>query len=214
MAEPAGVLSLLQLCFEMSPKGRAACLDLCLNAGDNAVVGDAGLDPAAAVVGEVEQGWCGAVDRVGEAGLGGIAVLELVPESEEVSGAVGWKKAEDALDGAKLVPFALGPAALDKSHGVADIDLAEVVDEEHFEHVLDIDRLGGEGLEREGEQGKLPRVLGGVLQAVACGLGVGLGCGVAHADFACDGFEAVGFEDEGEDLVERGHGLIVGGRRL
>lgn len=202
-SEPSGGLGFSEFGFEVLPQGGGASLDLVADAGDDAGVGDVVFDPAAAVIGQVEQGRHGAIDRVGEAGFGGIAVFELVPQGEEVGGAVGRKEAEDALGGEALVLLALGPAAFDEGHGVAGIDLADVVDQEHFEDAAHVDGCGGKGFEGEGEEGELPGVLGGVFQAVGEGdLLRGFGCGVGDTDFAGDGFEAVGLEGEREDVGE------------
>lgn len=211
-SEPSGGLGFSEFGFEVLPQGGGASLDLVADAGDDAGVGDVVFDPAAAVVCEVEQGRHSAVDGVGEAGFGRVTVFELVPQGEEVGGAVGREEAEDALGGEALVLLALGPAAFDEGHGVAGIDLADVVDQKHFEDAAHVDGCGGEGFEGESEEGELPGVFGGVFQAV--GEGDLLGCfgrGVGDADFAGDGFEAVGLEGEGEDVGEGCgvHGEIV-----
>ncbi|VTR67285.1 hypothetical protein DESC_60025 [Desulfosarcina cetonica] len=108
-----------------------------------------------------------AVEGVGEARLGGFTGFELIPQGTKCLGLVPGQQIEDAFGRGR---FALGLVLVSDAVvaiGIAGIDLHQIVDQHHADHLQKIDRVIGLGVltQHQGHQGQVPGVLGIVLLA-------------------------------------------------
>ncbi len=127
------------------------------------------FDPGPPIGGEVEEQGLESVDGGGEAALGRLTGLELVPHGPEVGGlVVGQQRVEPV--GGRLLAGGLGHLGhLVVDVGVAGVDLDDVVDQHHLEHTEDVDGRFGVFGEYEDGESQVPHVLGIVLLAAAVG---------------------------------------------
>ena len=117
----------------------------------------------------VEQQGLQAVEGGGVAGLRSLARLELLPQPPQGVALAGGQQAEDALRRGALPLLLAGVGGLVVGEGVAGVDLHEVVDQVHAQHLAQVDLRGGMLTQDQRHQRQVPGVLGVVLPAVVVG---------------------------------------------
>ena len=168
--EMAGVDEFLDQFLCVMPESDRAVGDVAV-AGDDAVVGDAVFFPTAALHAAVEQHRLEAVAGGGEFGLGRFLRLEFVPQPAKLARLVGGQQAEDAVGGDRLALVLVDHRGVVVGERVAGVDFDEIVDDEHFQDVEDVEaRPVGVLGEHDDAEAEMPRMLGVVLGAAALGV--------------------------------------------
>jgi len=143
----------------MFPEFRTAALDLRPHSVDDLLIAHAILDPASTIVVEIQQNGHAAIDSFRETGLVRLARIELLPETDEKVARLFGSQPADPFHRFQLLSFPFFPAFVSKDELVPCVNLAEIVNEQHGYHPVDIDlqiQAVGQGYR---EQGDLPAVL-------------------------------------------------------
>ncbi len=121
----------------------------------------------------------------------GLALFELLPQCDEFFAERRGQHAQDPLDADQFCGLAFLPAAFDEDHCVSSVDFADVVDQDHADDAIQVDRGVGVRLERGREHRKLPAMLSRIFVAVEA----------QRLDLAGYAFELVQLQDEVDYLL-------------
>src|SRR6185437_2086065 len=104
---------------------------------------------------------------------------------------------EYANHGSSLGRFALFPIDMREKHNVPSVNFTHIMNQQHADDSIDIQRSFGIPGQRDCQQSKLPTVFSGVFVAVQS----------QWPDFSQDAFKLIEFQDEIDDLL---HGSALG----
>ncbi len=142
----------------------------------------------------IEQDRLEAIERLGEAGIGGFGGFEFAPQVVQPLALLRRQPAEDHDRGVFLAFGLQGGIDRVEQGRIAALDFDQIVDQQHFDDPADSDRTHGVFGEDDAEQGQVPGMFGGVFTSRAVGDAIG----------ADDAFQTVGFDKKAQLRAQAG----------
>mmetsp|Transcript_18142 Transcript_18142/g.28179 ORF Transcript_18142/g.28179 Transcript_18142/m.28179 type:complete len:381 (+) Transcript_18142:1230-2372(+) len=174
--------------FEMIPNRRGALGNFPANAILKLVTRDVVFRPSATIGFKITNHWLYAVNTFGKDGVIAFCGFKLVPQGAQLTGLICWKKAKYTVCRGTFGRFYGCDVVIAMDWAVANINLHQIMDQQHADHAIHIDVHFGVFRQDKCVERDVPAVTAAVFFAVS----------VEHIGCTIDGFQLIGFSEEGD----------------
>lgn len=144
----------------MVPECRAPRRDGWADAAHHLFIPHLVLPPTLTIIGKVQEDGGGPVQSLRKTRLPALPRLELPPQVKQSLALSVGQQTQDAGYGLLLCCLALVPTGFDEEQGVARLNLADIMDQQHADHPVHIGTGFGIRRHGQGQHGEVPAMFG------------------------------------------------------